>query len=71
MSAQVLYLEDLDNHKCMTEGCQAIHKELVVKAKCHPNKGVDVLFVQGHLVVTCHQCSNFVVKLAIARRPIQ
>ncbi len=68
-----LYLEDLPPMECMLPGCTTPHPHpVVVGARCHPGKGVVVrLDQEGAIAVECRSCGRHIIRLAIARRPVE
>ena len=55
------FLDDLPRCEC---GCE----ETVLAGKCHPRKGVHVIYVPelGALQLTCAECHELVVWIAVA-----
>lgn len=73
-----MYVEALkkavDAHGCEKCGPEDKHnhEELVLSARCHPGKGVDVVFKKETeaVYVFCHECRTPVVDIAVAHKPI-
>lgn len=65
--------EPLDRHelahmKCGTPGCNADHGDLVLRARCHPDRGVEVSHQNGILVIRCMRCQELVAEVIVGHR---
>lgn len=60
------YTEQLNEFTCDVEGCDCgASDRLFLVSKCHPDAGVDVQYKKGMLHVTCHECKEPVINVAV------
>lgn len=59
--------ERLDNLHCQHPNCDhsAHDSKLFVHAKCHPGKGLEVMYEAGVLTIRCLVCKTFIVAVGV------
>lgn len=75
MEIDVLYKADLDEARrqgCQVPGCAHHHEDvdIFLASQCHRTGGVDVLYRDGVLHLTCHVCDQLIVRVAVADYPV-
>ena len=62
-------LEDLVTGGCEEPTCTSPHDSIVLSARCHPGKGVDVRYFKGSGVMelVCHVCESLVDHIKVAQ----
>jgi len=53
---------------CENPHCSHDHSQLgiILAARCHPGGGTDVRYLDGRLLLTCHNCDEALVQIAVA-----
>lgn len=64
-----LYRDDLDGRPCELCERSADHEHrMVLNARCHPNEGLSVDYVDGNLEIFCAVCEEIVAIVAVAKQ---
>lgn len=64
------FQEDLDKLRCVNPGCNCDQNVLIFSAACHPEGGVEVVYVRdkGCLALYCRECGKPIKAIAVAAK---